>query len=113
MIPLSSEQNSVYLLFLFFCPVLVALVKQSGFSTQVNSLIALVVYVAVGVGAALVSDIPMTKENLGPLAVQAALVGTIAYQLFWSKLGTGSDANPGPSLDHRITNVTSLVKAPG
>lgn len=103
----TTIDNPAYLLFLFFSPVLVSVIKQSGFSRQANSFIALGVYVAVGILAALLSGTELTAENLAPLATTAALVGTTAYQLFWSKLGEQED---GTTIEGRLTQATSLVK---
>jgi hypothetical protein len=104
---LPPEQNAAFLLFIFFSPVLVALVKQSGFTRQANALIALGVYTAVGVGGAVWSGIPVTPENAIPLILTATVVGRAAYSLFWNQLG--SDEWGFGSLDERITEATSVV----
>ena len=99
--------NPAYLIFLFFSPVLVSVIKQSGFSRQANSFIALGVYVSIGILAAITSGQELSADNLAPLATTAALVGTTAYQLFWSKLGEQPD---GVGFENKLTAVTSLIK---
>lgn len=101
--------NPAYLAFVFFVPLLVALVKQSGFSQQVNSLIALGVYCVVGVAAAILSGQSLTADNLAPLIVTATLVGTAAYQLFWSKVGQLDNDGFG-SIDDLVTELTSFKR---
>ena len=104
-IPLTPEQNAAFLLFLFFVPPLVALIKQAKFPQQVNALIAQAVYIVVGVGAAIWSGIPVNFQNAMPLIAIATVVGTAAYKLIWSQIGV--DKPGDPSVDDRITEATS------
>jgi hypothetical protein len=109
MIPLAPEQSWPYLILTFFLPPLIALVKQAGFSPQLNAIIAQAVYIVVGIGAAIWSGIPVTVENAVPLIATATVVGSAAYRLIWANIGDdGSDGAVG--LDERITNTTSVVK---
>lgn len=99
--------SAAYLIASFLMPVIVMLIKQSGWPNSVNSIIALVVYVVTGVVAVLLSDVPITVENVAPLAAIAMVVGTAAYNLFWNAIGTGEGAG---SLDARVTSATSVVR---
>lgn len=107
-IPLDPQQGAAFLLIALILPVIIALVKQSGFSSQVNSLIALAVYAIFAVVGVLVSNVPLTYENIVPLAIVAALAGRLAYSMFWSQVG--ADDNGDNSIDERLTLKTSLVK---
>jgi len=107
-IPLDPQQGAAFLLIALILPVVIALVKQSGFSTQVNSIIALIVYAAFAAVGILVSGIELKYENLVPLAIAAALAGRLAYGMFWSKIGASPDGTNG--LDARITAKTSVIK---
>lgn len=111
MLPITPEQSWVYLLFVFFTPPLVALVKQAGFSPQLNALIAQLVYVVVGGAAAIWSGLPLNVENAVPLIATASVVGTAAYTVVWNNLGKTTDASP--SIDERITAATSVVRPEG
>ena len=96
--------NPVVLVFAALLPLLIAFVKQSGWSTSANAGIALACYVAVGVvGAIAVSGTP-TLETIVPWVTTVTLVGKVAYDLFWSKLGGTGDA----SFDARLTAATSV-----
>ncbi len=107
-LPLDPQQGAAFLLIALILPVVIALVKQSGFSSQINSLIALAVYAAFAVVGVLVSNIPLTYENLIPLIIVAALAGRLAYSMFWSQVGSQPDGTG--SIDERLTISTSLVK---
>jgi hypothetical protein len=108
MLPINPEQSAIYLLFLFFLPPLIAIVKQAGFSTQVNALIAQLVYVVVGIAAAALSGLDVTMENAIPLIATATVVGQAAYKVIWDNLGKNNEADP--SVDEQITAATSVVK---
>jgi predicted exporter len=101
--------NPAFVLFCAVAPLLIAFVKQSGWSSQVNSLIALACYIVVGIAGALVSGQALTLDNAVGLITVATLVGSAAYAMVWSKLGTGPDG-VNPSLDNLITNATSFSK---
>jgi hypothetical protein len=107
-IPLTPSQGAAFLIAALLMPLLISVVKQSGFSSQVNSIIALVVYAVFAVVGVLVANIPLTYENLVPLVIAAAVAGRLAYSMFWSQVG--SDASGNGSIDQRLTEATSLVK---
>jgi len=100
--------NPAYLLFAAVAPILIAFLKQDGFSNTVNALIAFVAYVVIGILGAIMSGTSLTLENLVPLITIATVVGTAAYSLIWNNLGTGDGTSP--SLDSRVTTATSVVK---
>jgi hypothetical protein len=100
--------SAAYVVLSFFMPVVIMLVKQAGFPHSWNSLIALGIYIATGIGAALLSDIDLTIENIAPLAAVATVVGSAGYSLFWGALGAGDGS--AMSLDQRVTSFTSFIK---
>ncbi len=100
--------NPALIIFSAVLPVLIALIKQQGFSKQVNALIALACYVVVGVLGALLSGTPMDLEHVVDLIAIVTLVGTAAYNLVWVNLGS-SPENPN-GFDGKLTNATSFVK---
>jgi hypothetical protein len=106
---MEAMTNPAFLLFTFLAPVLIALVKQAGWSPQANALVALACYVVVGALGAVMSGEPITLANTAALVATAGVVGTAAYQVVWSNLGTGADGTK-PSLDERLTDATSVVK---
>ena len=96
-------------------PPIVALIKQSGFSKQVNSIIALVVYAAATLLYMNFHGIPIDLNSFATNATVLTVVGLTAYKMFWSAIGGGGDGTPegadgstGGSLDAKITDVTSL-----
>lgn len=101
--------NPAFVIFASISPLLIAFVKQSGFSQQVNALIALVCYIVVGIVGVLLSGEPLALENAVNLIAVATVVGSAAYQLVWSNIGSGQDGE-SPSLDDRLTAATSIVK---
>lgn len=105
------QLNLAFVIFAALSPGLIALVKQSAFSPQINALIALLCYFVVGIVGAAVSGLPLTLEGAPALISMATLIGSAVYNLVWSKIGTG-DAGNLPSLDNRITAATSIAKAP-
>lgn len=98
--------NTAFVIFAAVSPLLIAFVKQSGFTRQVNALIALACYVIVGVVGVLLSGEPLTVENAVALIATATVVGSAAYNLVWNNIG-GDDA---PTLDERLTDATSIIK---
>lgn len=104
---MDPNQSAMFLLFLFFLPPLIAVVKQAGLSSAMNALIAQLAYVIVGIGAALWSGIPLTFENAIPLITIATVVGQAAYKIIWSNLGGET------SVDQAITAKTSFIKEGG
>jgi len=107
---MDATLNPAFILFAAISPLLIALVKQQGFTGQVNALIALGCYAVVGVLGALTSGLPFTIDSVVPMIIVATLVGSQAYGLVWSKIGTGDGTLP--SLDERLTNATSFIGAP-
>jgi len=108
--------NPGFILFAAIAPLLIALIKQQAFSTQVNALIALACYVVVGILGAVTSGQALTLENAVGLIAVATVVGSAAYNLVWDNLGkvttptTTGLIDTTPSLDKRITNATSIFK---
>jgi hypothetical protein len=94
----------------FFIPILVSLVKQAGFSTQVNATIALVVYVVAGVAYVVVTAGPdgFTADSVIGAVTVATLVGTAAYNLFWSNLGKST--SDSTNLEESLTQATSFIR---
>jgi len=96
--------NPAFIIFAAVSPLLIALVKQSGLSSQVNSIIAFACYIVVGILGMLMSGESLTIENAVPLIAIATVVGSAAYGLIWSNIG--GDV----SVDDRLTEATSFVK---
>ena len=101
--------NPAFLVFAAILPLLIAVIKQAGFPQQVNAIIAFAAYIVVGIAAAVLSDTPLTLENIVPLITIVTVVGTAAYNLVWNNLGKSVPADPG--LDAKLTSATSVVKA--
>lgn len=100
--------NPAFIIFAAISPLLIAFVKQSGFSRQVNALIALACYVVVGVLGVVLSGEPLTLENAVNLIATATVIGRVAYGLIWDNIGTSTDSDV--SLDERLTGATSIIK---
>lgn len=100
--------NAAFVIFAAISPLLIAFIKQSGFSPQVNAAIAFGCYVVVGIAGVLVSGIPLTIENAVQHVTTATVVGSAAYKLIWDNIGKSTEA--APSLDERITENTSVVR---
>jgi len=79
--------NPAILIFSAILPLLIAFVKQAGWSSGVNSVIALVCYFVVGIAAVFFSGEELTIENAVPIIVVVTTVGTVAYNLFWKNIG--------------------------
>lgn len=105
---MDALSNPAFLIFSSISPLLIAFVKQQGFSRQINALIALACYILVGVAAMIVSGEPLLIENAIPLITVATVVGSAAYSLVWNNLGASDEGDP--SLDTQLTNATSLIK---
>lgn len=91
-------------------PIIVALVKQSGFPSNWNALIAAAVYV-VWTGVSLYLGVhgagqPLTFELFLTTFVSSATTGFISYQLIWSQLG----GNGG--LEQKLEHATSVAQGP-
>jgi predicted membrane channel-forming protein YqfA (hemolysin III family) len=70
-----------------FVPLLVSVIKRDGFPQTVNAIIAMVVYVVVGVLSVLVSGQAFTLDNLTPAIAIFVTGGTVVYTLFWKNWG--------------------------
>ena len=70
-----------------FVPLLVAILKRENFSATVNAIIAIAVYVVIGVLSVLVAGQAFTLDNVTPAVTIFVTGGTIAYQLFWKNWG--------------------------
>ena len=101
--------NPAFVLFAALSPLLISLVKQSGFSPQVNAMLALACYIVVGILGVLMSGEALTAENAIPLIAIATVVGRAAYSIVWDNLMTGKEGELN-SLDERLTEATSLVR---
>ena len=102
------EVNPAFIIFAAISPLLIAFVKQSGLSRQINALIALGCYIVVGILGALLSGTPLILENAVALIATATVVGSAAYNLVWSNIGTTTEDDL--SLDDRLTMATSFIK---
>lgn len=91
-------------------PIIVALVKQSGFPSNWNALLAGAVYV-VWTGVSLYTGIHGSGQALSvelfiSTLVTAATTGFLSYQLFWSQIGGGG------GLEQKLEGATSVFKGP-
>lgn len=96
-----TDPTTIEALIAFFAPLAVSLVKQAGWSSTVNGLIAIAVYVAFGIGAVMAQGQTFTLDNIVPAVTTFTTVGTVAYMAFWKNSG----------LQTAITESTSIVKA--
>jgi hypothetical protein len=103
-------QIGIWPIIAFCLPLLVSLVKQARLSTQANSVIALLVYIASGIAYVIVTAGPdgFTVEEIISSVTVATVVGTAAYNLFWSNLGKESDDSVG--VEERLTIATSFLR---
>jgi hypothetical protein len=91
-------------------PIIVAIVKQSGFPSNWNALLAGAVYV-VWTGVSLYTGVhgagqPLTVDLFISTLVTAATTGFLSYQLFWSQLGGGG------GLEQKLEHSTSVYQGP-
>lgn len=100
--------NVAFVIFSAVSPLLIAFIKQSGLSRQVNAIIALACYIVVGILGVLLSGEPLTVENAVNLIAVATVVGSAAYGLIWNNIGASTDDSP--SIDERLTEATSVIK---
>lgn len=105
---MDTATNPAFLAFVTLSPLLIAFVKQSGFSQQQNALIALACYIGIGIAGALSSGTPVTIENATVLISVAVVLGSAAYNLVWSNLGKSTPTSL--SFDAVLTAATSFVK---
>lgn len=86
-------------------PIIVALLKQSGFPAKYNAIIAIASYfawtaISLWLGIRVV-DGPVTPEVFIGCFVAAATTGFVSYNLFWSHFG-----------EQALEDKTSIVKGP-
>lgn len=82
-----------------FAPLLVAVLKQTGFPKAYNGAIALACYIVFGLAAAALSG-PLDADHAVSSIAIFVTVGTAAYAAFWSNLG----------VETTIVDATSIVK---
>jgi len=97
--------NPIIILFSALLPLGISFVKQAGWTSSVNSLIALLCYIVVGIVAAIVSGEELSLENALAFITAVTVYGTVAYNLFWANFGPN-----GESFEGRLEEVTSFVK---
>ncbi len=111
---MDPTQNPAFVIFAALSPLLIAFVKQSGWSRQANALVAFAGYIVVGIVGAVMSGIPLTIENAVQLVTTATVIGSVAYKLLWDNIGVtttaGVESTEPLSLDEKITEATSIVK---
>lgn len=79
-------------------PLLIAFLKQEHLPNIYNAIIALVIYVIVGVAAVVVSGQQLDINNIVPTVTLFTTEGTVAYHLFWKNLeGTVINGGTGTS----------------
>lgn len=105
---LDPMQNTAFIIFSAISPILIALIKQQGFSRSINAVIAFICYVVVGVFGALLSGAELSIENVVQLITIATVVGAAAYNIIWNNLLAEDDGSL--SFDQRLTAATSIVK---
>lgn len=81
------DTQTVEILVAFFTPLIVALFKQAGWPTYLNSVVAIIVYVIFGVGAVAMSGEPIDLNNIVPTVATFVAIGTVAYTAFWRNVG--------------------------
>lgn len=84
------DTGTVEVLVAFFTPLVVALFKQAGWPTWVNSVVAIVVYVLFGLGAVLMAGDTFNLDNIVPAVTVFVTIGTVAYNAFWKNVGEQS-----------------------
>lgn len=98
--------NPAYILFAAVAPLLIAFIKQKGFSKQVNALIALACYFVIGLLGVVLSGEALTLENAVNLIAIVTVVGTASYNLIWTNIGSSDTYQNG--LDERLMKATSI-----
>jgi stage V sporulation protein SpoVS len=84
-----------------FFPILAALVKQQGWSTQANAVVATVLAAVAGFVTVALSDAGVSLENWGTSSVAIFIAAVAAFRGFYAPTG----------IDEAIKNATSVVKA--
>ena len=100
--------NPAFIIFAAIAPLLISFIKQKGWSTQINAIIAFACYVVVGVAGVVFSGEELSWQNAVNLVAVTTVVGSAAYGLIWSKLGGDEEGNG--SIEDRITTATSFAK---
>ncbi len=93
------DEATTQMLVAFFTPLVVSLIKQTGWPTWVNSVIAIIVYVAFGLGAVVLQGQTFDLDNIVPAVTLFVTIGTVAYSAFWRNVG-----------EQRLTLATSVRK---
>jgi len=102
------EQDPVTIIIYAFVPLIASLVKQSGFTPQVNALIAFGVYIVAGILGVIYSGVELTATTAISAIAMSTITGSVAYKLFWTNLGRTSEGDQ--SVEERLTEMTSIVK---
>lgn len=97
-----TDQQAIEAIVAFFAPLVVSLIKQTGWPSSLNGIVAIGVYVLFGIGAVLSQSQNLTLDNIVPAVTTFTTVGTVAYMAFWKNTG----------LQTAITDSTSIVKPP-
>lgn len=87
-------------------PLLIAVIKQTNWSPQVNAMIAFAAYIIVGVIGTFIAGVTLTPETALEFIASVSLIGTVAYNLVWSNLGK-TNAEGSESIEERIMAATS------
>jgi hypothetical protein len=95
--------NPGYIIFAAILPLLIAVIRQEGWSPTYNSVIAVGCYFVVGILGVLTSGLNFTLDNVVGLIALGAAIGQAAYAMFWSQIFS--------NLAQRIERATSIVKA--
>jgi len=72
---------------LFIAPLVAAVFKQTGWSSSLNGIVAMVVYIVMGVLAVIVSGQPIDANNIVPTITLFVSAGTTAYYALYKNLG--------------------------
>jgi len=96
---MNMEPAAIEGLIAFFVPLVVSLLKQTGWPQVANAIVAVVVYVVFGLLAVLVQGQTFDVNNIVPAVTIFTTVGTAAYVAFWRNWG-----------DPQIAAATSIVK---
>lgn len=100
--------NPIVVLLASVFPLVIAVVKQSNWSPQINALIALIGYIVAGVIGTYLAGVPLTTENAAQYITSVTVIGTVAYNLIWTNLGKATPTSP--SIEKRITKATTFAK---
>lgn len=79
-------------------PAIISFIKQEHFPNTWNAVIAVLVYVVVGVGAVLVSNQAFDLNNIVPSVGIFVAAGTVAYQAFWKNFEGDTTTTDPPAV---------------